>query len=437
MVAPPPATCGEPPANDNAEAPEHEVPVGGHATFVCHDGYSVDGSGIFEQVVTCMPNQRFSDIIPCLPTTCGTAPNIRNAARAPSSLPLQIVHGMQTAYECLPGYELEGGSTSFEIPCNNGVFGSHHGCSAKSCGAPPSLENAMTSGSTATVSYPNGVEYDCNLGFEVDGGARSFEIQCRADGTFSHGSCQHKVCAAPPALTNAEWTVDSLWALDSESSIVSFTVLQYRCLDGFTFQGQQQTSVRNVECKANGLYGALGTCMPINDCVGHTCGAFGVCVDQHMNYTCDCLDGYETQMVANAEGSPDLICGNVDDCQGENCGEGGTCEDQVGDYTCNCRTGFVLLEHAQSKTCERVACRSPPTVENAVVTSNRDLGGKTVFEDVTLYECNEGYSLNGHHAGARDFSLTCQDDGNFSPVPECIAINCGTPPSVPHPHAVR
>jgi Notch-like protein len=432
---PPPQSCGVPPGHDNADAvASHEdIPAGGHVMYVCRDGFSIEGSGVFEQTVSCMPNLQFSSIIPCLPTTCGTAPNMRHAMRAPSNMPLQIVHGMSTAYECLPGYQLEGGATTFEIPCTNGVFGTHRGCSALSCGAPPSLDYAIPSAATPTILFPNGVEYDCENGYTVDGSVpSSFEIQCQANGEFSHGACRHVECAAPPLLTEAfaEWTEQGFEA--AEGTIVSFTILQYRCMDGFAFANNPLASTKNIECLANGMYSAVQRCSPINDCVGHTCGAFGVCQDLHMNYTCDCLDGYEIHQVENAEGEQEMICGNIDDCHGAQCGEGGTCEDQVGDYTCNCRLGFELVQHGDFKTCERVQCMTPPTVENARIATNRDSGGKTVFEDVTQYECLEGYSTNGHHEGARDFEVTCQEDGTFSEQSECLSIQCGVPPPVAH-----
>jgi len=175
----------------------------------------------------------------------------------------------------------------------------------------------------------------------------------------------------------------------------------------------------------------LLSCLPINDCVGHTCGPFGVCIDQHMNYTCDCLDGYDIQHVENAEGSHEIVCGNVDDCNGVLCGEGGTCEDKVGNYVCNCRPGFTQTD-SETRTCERVECGVPPTVENAIVTVSRNGGGKTVFEDVIEYQCLTGYSTDGQHDGPRDFTITCQDSGSFSLLSACIPIDCGQPSQVEH-----
>ena len=123
------------------------------------------------------------------------------------------------------------------------------------------------------------------------------------------------------------------------------------------------TGQKNVQCKPKGMFGALGSCVPINDCVGHTCGPFGFCADQHMNYTCDCLEGYESHLISDDDGMQELVCGDINDCHGAQCGEGGTCEDQVGEYSCNCRAGFEQVEvTAEHETCERVECGVPPTI---------------------------------------------------------------------------
>jgi len=340
-----------------------------------------------------------------------------------------MVHGMSASYECLQGFQVEDGSNSFEIPCANGIFSTHHGCSPVSCGAPPAIVNAVAAAATATVSFPDRVEYDCRPGFSVDGAIpSSFEISCQADGTFTQGICEPVKCPNVPTLANAEWTQAAQTLISSNADIESFTVLQYRCMEGFSFAGLPQNISRNVECLANGQFSALRSCVPINDCSGHTCGPFGMCLDQHMNYTCECLEGYEIQLVEGLEGAQEIVCGDVDDCNGVQCGEGGTCEDQVDGYACNCRPGFRQVELDDSRTCERVQCGSPPTFENAVV----DGGGKAVFEDVTTYECLAGFSLNSQHDGVRDFTITCQDNGNFSSASACIPIECGVPPQVEH-----
>lgn len=433
---PGPESCGSPPAHPFASVPALDVPYGGYVTYTCHEGYSVGGAGLLDQTIQCCAiGHVFGDIIPCLPTVCGSPPSIPNAGTLPSFVPQQIVHGSSAPYICLEGHQVSDGSTSFDVQCTNGLFDMHAGCQPISCGAPPQMQYALSAAATDTVHFPHRVEYDCLPGYSLDGDSmppRSFEISCQSDGTFSSGECRQDSCGSPPHLLNSEWT-EATQTLLNAGDPLSFTVLQHRCLAGFAFSGVPQASAtRNIECKPNGMYSAVLSCVPINDCIGHSCGAFGMCVDQHLNYTCDCLDGYDIQESITAEGITELICGNIDDCHGHQCGEGGFCEDLVEDYTCNCREGFMLMEYASVKTCERVECGVPPNISNAHTTHNRDNGGKTIFEDVTSYSCLEGHSLSGTHDGVRDFEITCQATGNFSTTPVCQPISCGQPVPVPN-----
>ena len=429
--SPGPESCGSPPEHPFASVPALDVPYGGYVTYTCHDGYSVNGAGLLDQTVQCCAMAHvFGTIIPCLPTVCGSPPSISNADIAPSFVPHQIVHGSSAPYICLNGHEVSDGSTSFDVQCINGLFDMHAGCQPISCGAPPQMQYALSAAVTDTISFPHSVEYDCLPGYSLDGNSMppmSFEITCQSDGTFTSGECRQDSCGPAPTLINSEWTEETQTLLNAGNPL-TLTVLQHKCLEGHAFAGvQHDSATRNVECRPNGMYSAVLSCMPINDCIGHSCGAFGICVDQHKNYTCDCLDGYDIQDTINAEGIPELICGNIDDCQGHQCGEGGTCEDQVGDYTCNCREGFMLTEYANVKNCERVECGVPPSIDNAQTTHNRDNGGKTIFEDITAYSCLEGHSLTGTHDGARDFEITCLANGNFSSIPVCQPISCGQP----------
>jgi len=443
-VTDPPGTenCGLPPVHPNADVPAVSIPYGGYATYTCIDGFSVEGGGQVDQTVQCCAIAHiFGNILPCLPTACGSPPIITHAMLAPTLVELEVVHGSSAPYICQEGYQLADGSTSFDVQCTSGSFENHVGCVSVNCGAPPAMANAASAAATETVSFPSSVQYDCLPGYSLEGDSmppRSFDITCGPDGTFSSGGCQQDSCGQAPQLVNSEWTDESQELL-SAGDPLTFTVLQHRCLQGFAFSGlvkqnssMQNSATRNVECRPNGMYGYVRPCLPINDCIGHSCGAFGMCRDQHMNYTCDCLDGYEIQTVTDAEGSEEFICGDIDDCQGHQCGEGGTCEDQVGDYTCNCRDGFTLIQHQNIKTCERVECGVPPAIANAQTAANRDNGGKTIFEDMTSYECVEGHSLTGTHDGARDFELVCLATGEFSEQPVCQPIICGQPTPVPH-----
>lgn len=214
-------------------------------------------------------------------------------------------------------------------------------------------------------------------------------------------------CGPLPALTNAVWT-------ESGDSLL------YQCEEGFSFH--LSPAIREVECLPDGTHSPVRICLPIDDCMGHTCGAFGSCSDLHMDYTCQCLDGYEINELEGGE----KICGNVDDCQGHTCGEAGICVDGVEDYTCNCDEGWEQVVMADnSKQCDRKECGEVPEVANLALTPWN--GGKAVFQDVIQYNCASGYSTTGTLEGDIAFSVNCQASATFTDVSECLPISCGAP----------
>merc|ERR1719238_1274535 len=97
-------------------------------------------------------------------------------------------------------------------------------------------------------------------------------------------------------------------------------------------------STFEVKCLAEGVFSLASSCANIDDCVGHSCGPHGNCVDGLQSYTCRCEQGFEENTLPNGE----RVCGNVDDCQQHGCGEHGICLDLVSDYTCECEIGYIL-----------------------------------------------------------------------------------------------
>ena len=61
------------------------------------------------------------------------------------------------------------------------------------------------------------------------------------------------------------------------------------------------------------------------------------CVDGHMDYSCDCISGFQMEVVTGEK-----VSGNIDDCEPNACGDG-NCVDKVNGYTCNCDAGHELM----------------------------------------------------------------------------------------------
>jgi uncharacterized protein YfaP (DUF2135 family) len=306
---------------------------------------------------------------------------------------------------------------------------------------------------TSTAGYSaissNSLDYSPHDGCIFSGVARSSTSATILDGSSNHGNWFHSIgstqqwnngipafkggaaqgmslyikrpsavepepeseCGPLPELTHAMWTHG----------------LQYHCEEGYSFDGSALTAnvALQVECFPTGLYTPVRVCVPVNDCLGHSCGAFGTCRDLHMDYTCDCASGYEMHV---EEQSGEKMCGNIDDCGGHLCGEAGICVDLVNDYECNCGTGWrqVVRHEDDLKTCERVECGEIPSVDN--VMSMEASGNfpwtrsKAVFEDTVDFTCQPGYSTNGERTGPTSFSVTCQADGTYSAPGQCLRV---------------
>jgi hypothetical protein len=307
-----------------------------------------------------------------------------------------------------------------------------------SCGVPAAIPNSVTT--LAELVFPQTVVVTCEHGHTTTGeptAPESFEISCQSTGELATvGQCLPVVCGSPPALPHGSFT-EAAQQLLADGATLS-EVLEYRCDDGFSLDrtDDEEQMTGSVTCLPTGRFSAVAPCREIDDCIGHSCGPHGHCVDGHMEYSCVCASGFE-----QGEVNGELICGNVDDCGPSDCGEGGTCEDQVNDYTCNCEQGFELTELEDEKMCTRIECGEPPALENA----GEQRIEKAVFEDLVVYECLEGFTTTGRADGDTSIVTECLASGEFTTLvaasasdsadgsqASCMPVTCGLPPVMPN-----
>jgi len=267
-------------------------------------------------------------------------------------------------YECFSGFTIDStkdGASKFSVECqDDGKFTELKQCMAKNCGALKSsdFENSNTDFvAVGEVIYPMSAEISCMDGYTTDGnsdGNKTFTVGCLASGEFEKlpvDMCKPVSCGKPLSAPNATTGQTLPMAFGNH--------VTYKCLVGFTTGGEHGSPMTyDVECLGNGGFSSPTPdmlCRNVNDCEGHTCGPFGVCVDEigpAPAYTCDCQFGY----IIKQDGDGEKHCGNKDDCKGADCGVG-VCKDLIGSYSCTCPGGYYVgLNEEGKKTCLPVVC---------------------------------------------------------------------------------
>jgi len=432
-----PVECGSPPTITNAETTKvidmkKELVFPEQVSYRCKDGYSTDGTssgaGIFQ--VACQASSTFTAVPECVPLTCGSALALPDAHAKVNESTIKIARGYkeEVSYECSSGYALTSSVSSakvFDTVCGKkGTFSGIKTCTQISCGKVPTIEHATVA--SVEAFFGMRIQYHCESGYSVNGSASgqdSFFVECRKDGSFyiPASRCDPVKCQLPQLPANASW-LPGQGALVYGGASFSQTI-GFQCNDGYSldrssFEGAKSSS---VQCLETGQYTPSPSCLDIDDCVGHTCGPFGHCVDHFKNYTCKCLAGYEPHVVDG-----ELMCGNIDDCGVMACGAGGHCKDLVGGYTCECHAGYQLQHIGTDKVCERIECGTPPDVTNGSTSAT-----KLNFGDSANYQCKPGFTLDGMPGGASGFSVSCSATGQFVGVKECLAVLCPDPPIMP------
>jgi len=179
-----------------------------------------------------------------------------------------------------------------------------------------------------------------------------------------------------------------------------------------------------VTCLADGSFSTPIICTNVDDCIGHTCGPFGTCVDGQNDYSCSCSEGYEETQ----EGG-EKMCGNIDDCHGVSCGGGGICRDQVSSFECQCTAGYENeVDGDASSECIPRTC-TLPDLENA----DMPQGHTFPFGRPIQVKCNRGFTTDVRE----DFPLYCSPDGitvgadgTVASIPECVPKSCYHPPPI-------
>jgi hypothetical protein len=441
-----PVSCGSAPVEKNTETIDGEFHYTEAITYKCVKGHTIDetAGGKRSFSVSCQSTGEFNKGLSCRPVRCGKAPDFAHT-KEPASKEEQY-YGAQLSFECRAGYSLTqqpGGPTKFKLMCSeNGEFEVEGGggelalpkCQPVSAGMPPAVpfgnfqRKEMFFGDTAIVTADTGYSF---LGVPSDG--LFFEISVTPEGTFEGYEKFLAVrCSKPPAIKKATPSTNVMQRYGD--------VVTYECDSGYSTDKTASDAAKTfaVFCEADSYFSNILSCQNIDDCIGHTCGPHGDCVDHLNNYTCDCASGFAPHVDNETQ---ELVCGNINDCGPEACGVG-KCLDLVNDYKCDCPTGYEQKEiegedGKMEKTCKAVLCGTPPEVDNTHTEPVEAVNVKFSYPEIVKYNCDVGHSLDGKASGEKTFEIECQPSKSFTQEKECKPIECNTLPKVDHASAKK
>jgi len=390
-----PVSCGRPSAVHNGDMPTELVYYPNTAEGVCNDGYSTDGMVTGSRVLTvsCQPDSTFTQVQECLPVVCGTPSAVNNG-----NMRLERVYYPNSAEGlCNDGYSVDGtgtGSQTLSISCQaDGTFTQVQECLPVSCGRPSAVHNGDMP--TELVYYPNTAEGVCNDGYSTDGtvtGSRVLTVSCQPDSTFTQvQECFPVACGRPSIVDNGDMPTELVHYPNSALG---------SCKDGYSTDGTAFGSrLLNVSCQLDGSFTPVQECLPV------ACGRPSAVNNSVM----------PTELVYY----PNSAYGSCSDGYSQ---DGMASGSRLLSVSCQADGTFTQLQE-----CLPVACGRPSAVDNG------DMPTELVYYPSTVYgSCSDGYSMDGVASGSQLLSVSCQADGSFSRVQECLPVACGRPYAVHH-----
>jgi hypothetical protein len=346
----------------------------------------------------------------CLPVHCGAPPTVRFGS-TPTTAD-QYFDMPRLNYTCDTGYTLDGtaaGVNTFSLTCQaDRSFSSAPACLPVACGAAPHVSNASYPAGPKV--FPEQVPYECHAGYSLDAtfagvSNKRFGSECQADGTFA--PVQPCLAIRCPAIEKQAHTVN-----DDSGTVLAFPArVQKSCMAGYALNQHQHGDIRySIFCNEQGEL--VGGGAPSNaranwrQCVPINCGSLPTIGNGRVLGSR--LYGESATATCNSGFSVDR-----------------TVAPSSATYVTRCQTNGEYTAHPD---CLAVSCGSAPFVTK---TTRSDEGEKFYRETVT-YTLDVGYTLNGRPNGPRQFTVRCQNDGNFSATSMPHPVMCGPSPSKEH-----
>uniref|UniRef100_A0A4W3I336 Sushi, von Willebrand factor type A, EGF and pentraxin domain containing 1 n=1 Tax=Callorhinchus milii TaxID=7868 RepID=A0A4W3I336_CALMI len=334
-----------------------EFTVNENINISCEEGHRLTGVNESTCQLNGLWHPPISDAV-CFPMSCEKPiPPIHGSVKGNS-----YMYKGTVVYQCDQGYELQGGTVRV-CDANGEWSGIEPSCTRITCGAFPSVENAVSTGTEN--SYGSNVSFVCNYGYRLNGPQK---IACLATGSWSRPlpSCEEMLCSSLSSPENGQAIYDFLKVGG---------VVKFHCNEGYSIEGQPF-----AECLGNGTWNQrTPVCKPKHCPTPPGIPEAAVLSDSvfyvGQKVTIQCLEGYQL----------------------------------LGTTTITCNTDQtwtpIMIQ------CQKMSCGVPAYVANALVRGVNHHNG-----DMITYSCYSGYMMEGSSASV------CQENGTWSPSPKCKAV---------------
>ncbi|CAL2041939.1 unnamed protein product [Caenorhabditis brenneri] len=273
-------------------------------TVSCPIGFEfASGEGV-SKTVECLIGGKWSQsyISTCQPIYCGAVPQIANGYVDSAT---NVSFGGQVKYSCHKGFFFSSGKDIETVYCGElGKWSTPPPCKAATCQPLAQLTNGdrrLEFGDG--TGYGSVFRFDCHSGYRREGVE---SLLCKADGTWSskQPTCTKVACTHLPEVPNAKIEVPDRFLFGDVARVV--------CNSGFTIDGPEE-----IRCLANQTVSSTPTCIDIDECSSGVsqCQSLGTkCVNLPGSYMCQCLDGYQPQLMCLESNPIDIQTGTATWC---------------------------------------------------------------------------------------------------------------------------
>ncbi|XP_012859394.3 C4b-binding protein alpha chain [Echinops telfairi] len=355
-----------------------DLSYGSHIEFRCLEGYILLGS----TTSYCEVQERgvdWSDPLPiCTSIHCEPPPAISHGRHSGREEDF-YTYGFSVTYSCDSQYALLGqASISCSVENQTGVWSPDPPtCIKVTCPQPVVPNGIVSSGLRPTYTFKDSVVFSCKNGHILRG---SRTIQCEEDNSWHPAppTCELNSCTNLPDIPHANWEVYNYYKPRKESLYDVGTVLRYRCHSGYRSMADAPMTITCQEDLTwTPFKGCEKVCCPKPQLkngkttfkrIGHSTAPCDFFFGDQLGYSCEgSLRQFEATCQADGTWSPLTP----------------TCDDN---------------------------CNFPPNIAHG-----RHQLISNFFKTEALYECDDGYTLQGRA------KISCSSSTWSSPLPQCKA----------------